>query len=141
MNKDADMKLLDQLFSAKHLQMQRETIHKKYDDHYKKQGEYHRAWLATFYTRAKRFPSPLMPAHTFDRWEELRKNENPSCEVVCWLEEELKYWDSTSDQFKAKINLYSVLPDDQHETMVRVALIAETKWLQDIANGLNDQEK
>lgn len=123
------MELLTQLFSAKHLEIQANIIHAKYVPQYEKQGEDHREWRATFYTRAKRFPAPLMPSHTFDQWKELCKDEHPNCKMVTWLEDELKYWLDQTDNFRKSINVWAHIPWQEHGFMLRVALIAEKKRL------------
>jgi len=125
------MELLTELFSAEHMEMQRKAIHASFEEQHKKQGENHLVYLATLYTRAKQFPSPLMPSHIFSDWEELRKSEHPSCRIILWLEDELKYWLGQTDRFRKSIDVWTHIPRDGHESMLRVALIAENKRLKE----------
>lgn len=125
------MDLLTQLFSAEHMTAQADAIHASYDDEYKKQGEDHLDYLSTLYTRAKQFPSALIANHTHDQWLEFRKNEDPSLEVVAWLKSELKFWDAQTDEFKRSVNQWANIPSEEHGPMLRVAIIAEKKRIED----------
>lgn len=125
------MELLTQLFSADHMEMQRKAIHTSHEEKYKEQGEDHLIYLSTLYTRAKQFPSALIASHTHDRWLEFRKNEDPSLEVVAWLKSELKFLDAQTNDFKRSLNQWANIPSEEHGSMLRVALIAEKKRIED----------
>ena len=127
------MNSLTYLFSAEHMEAQADAIHASYEDEYKRQEEDHLIYLSTLYTRAKQFPSALMSGHDHDQWLELRKSEDPSLEVVVWLENELKFWIAQTDDFKSSINQWANIPSQEHGTMLRIAIIAEKKLIEDKA--------
>lgn len=131
------MKLLIQLFSAEHMKMQREVIHAASEDEHHKQGEDHEAWRATFYTRAKEFPAPLMVNHSWEKRDVLCENELANPEVVLWLEDELKYWLCQTDSFRKTINVWAHIQWQEHGFMLRVALIAEKKRLDGVREKLS----
>ena len=127
------MELLTQLFSAKHMEAQADAIHASYQDEYKRQGENHLIYLSTLYTRANQFPSALMGGHSHDEWLELRKNEDPSLRVLLWLKEELNFWNAQTDDFKKSVDRHANIPSQNHGCMLRVAIIAEKKRIEDKA--------
>lgn len=125
------MDALTQLFSAEHMEAQRKAIHASSEDQGKQQGEDHLVYLSTLYTRARQFPSALIAIHSHDQWLELRKDEEPSLEVLAWLKSELKFWDAQTDDFKRSINQWANIPSEEHGSMLRVAIIAEKKRIED----------